>query len=126
MSEYIYSDLTQEIIAAAMNVHSALGPGMLESAYQECLIYELRTKGLDVKSQVPTPIVYKEVKLDCGYRMDILVENKIVVELKAVEALNEVHEAQVLTYLKFSGCKVGLLINFNVKSLKTGIRRFVL
>jgi len=126
MSEYLYSDITKEIIAAAMEVHTALGPGMLESAYEECLMYELQSRGLKVEKQVPIPIVYKEVKLDCGYRLDILVNKSIIVELKVVDAINEVHEAQVLTYLKFSGCKVGLLINFNVKSLKNGIRRFIL
>lgn len=126
MSEYLYSDITKEIIAAAMEVHSALGPGMLESAYEECLMFELQLRGLKAERQVPIPIIYKEVKLDCGYRLDILVNKSIVVELKVVDAINEVHEAQILTYLKFSGCKVGLLINFNVKSLKNGIRRFIL
>lgn len=126
MNEYLYSDITKEIIAAAMEVHSALGPGMLESAYEECLRYELHVRGLNAERQVPIPIIYKEVKLDCGYRLDILVNEKVVVELKVVDSINEVHEAQVLTYLKFSGCKVGLLINFNVKSLKNGIRRFIL
>ena len=109
-----------------MEVHSALGPGMLESAYEECLIFELQQRGLKAERQVPVPIVYKDIKLDCGYRLDILVNKNVVVELKVVDAINEVHVAQVLTYLKFSGCKVGLLINFNVKSLKDGIRRFVL
>jgi len=126
MSEYLYQELTQEIIAAAMEVHSALGPGMLESAYEECLMFELQLRGLKAERQVPIPIIYKEVKLDCGYRLDILVNKSVVVELKVVDAINEVHEAQILTYLKFSGCKVGLLINFNVKSLKNGIRRFIL
>jgi GxxExxY protein len=126
MSEYLYSDITKEIIAAAMEVHSVLGPGMLESAYEECLMFELQLRGLKAERQVPIPIVYKEVKLDCGYRLDILVNKSIVVELKVVDAINEVHEAQILTYLKFSGCKVGLLINFNVKFLKNGIRRFIL
>ena len=126
MSDYLYSDVTKEIIAAAMEVHSALGPGMLESAYEECLIFELLERGLKAERQVPVPIVYKDVKLDCGYRLDILVNKNIVVELKVVDAINEVHIAQVLTYLKFSGCKVGLLINFNVKSLKDGIRRYIL
>jgi GxxExxY protein len=126
MSEYLYSDITKEIIAAAMEVHSVLGPGMLESAYEECLMFELQLRGLKAERQVPIPIVYKEVKLDCGYRLDILVNKSIVVELKVVDAINEVHEAQILTYLKFSGCKVGLLINFNVRSLKNGIRRFIL
>ncbi|NLT51364.1 MAG: GxxExxY protein [Ignavibacteria bacterium] len=126
MSEYLFQELSQEIIGAAMEVHSFLGPGMLESAYEECLLSELKLRGLKVDRQVAVPVVYKDSKLDCGYRIDILVENKIIVELKAIEAINEVHEAQVLTYLRFSKHKVGLLINFNVKSLKTGIRRFIL
>jgi len=126
MNEFLFPELTKEIIAAAMEVHTALGPGMLESAYEECLMFELNSRGFNAKRQVPVPIVYKDVKLECGYRIDILVENKVVVELKSVEAINEVHEAQVLTYLKFSHCRIGLLINFNVKSLKNGIRRYVL
>ena len=126
MSEYLYQELSQEIIGAAMEVHSILGPGMLESAYEECLLFELRQRGLKAEKQIPVPIVYKDTKLDCGYRIDILVDDKIIIELKAVEAINEVHEAQVLTYLRFSKRKVGLLINFNVKSLKSGIRRFIL
>ncbi len=126
MTEYLYSDLTKEIIAAAMEVHSHLGPGMLESAYEECLSFELETRGIKIKRQAPIPVVYKNIKLECGYRADIIVDGKVILELKSVEAINDVHEAQVLTYLKFSKCKVGLLINFNVKSLKDGIRRFVL
>jgi GxxExxY protein len=126
MSEYLYQELSQKIIGAAMEVHSILGPGMLESAYEVCLLSELRLRGLKSEKQIAVPIVYKDIKLDCGYRIDILVEDKIVIELKAVEAINDVHEAQVLIYLKFSKRKIGLLINFNVKSLKTGIRRFIL
>ena len=126
MSEYIYSELTREIIAAAMEVHSHLGPGMLESAYEECLSFELENRGIKINRQAPIPVVYKDIKLECGYRADIIVDGKVILELKSVEAINDVHEAQVLTYLKFSKCKVGLLINFNVKSLKDGIRRFVL
>ena len=126
MSEYIYSELTREIIAAAMEVHSHLGPGMLESAYEECLSFELENRGIKINRQAPIPVVYKDIKLECGYRADIIVDGKVILELKSVEAINEVHEAQVLTYLKFSKCKVGLLINFNVKSLRNGVRRFVL
>lgn len=99
---------------------------MLESAYQECLFFELKEKGLEVQKEVPLPIVYKEVKLDHGYRIDLLVENKVVIELKTVEALNEVHTAQVLTYLKLGDYKLGLLLNFHVKTLKQGIKRFIL
>ncbi|MGE4287764.1 MAG: GxxExxY protein [Salinivirgaceae bacterium] len=120
------NQITHEILDSAYKVHTALGPGLLESAYQACLVYELRKKGLKVESEKPVPIIYEEVKLDCGYRLDILVENQVVVELKTVDAFTEVHTAQVLTYLKFSGKKVGLLLNFNVKSLKNGIKRFVL
>lgn len=99
---------------------------MLESAYQECLFFELKEKGLEVQKEVPVPIVYKEIKLDHGYRIDLLVENKVVIELKTVEALNEVHTAQVLTYLKLGDYKLGLLLNFHVKTLKQGIKRFIL
>lgn len=120
------NQLTHEILDSAYKVHTALGPGLLESAYQACLVYELRKKGLMIETEKALPLVYEEVKLDCGYRLDILVENQVVVELKTVDAFTEVHTAQVLTYLKFSGKKVGLLLNFNVKSLKYGIKRFVL
>jgi len=126
MGEYLYSELTSNIIGAAMEVHSQLGPGMLESAYEECLAFELMERKIEFKRQIPVPVVYKDIKLDMGYRADILVKNKVIIELKSIEAINEVHEAQVLTYLKFSNCKIGLLINFNVKSLKNGIRRFIL
>lgn len=120
------NEITHEILDSAYTVHTALGPGLLESAYRTCLVYELRQKGLFVEEEKPLPLIYKEVKLDCGYRMDILVERKVVVELKTVEAFNEVHTAQVLTYLRFSKQKVGLLINFNTKSLKNGIKRLIL
>ncbi|MCM4161471.1 GxxExxY protein [Antarcticibacterium flavum] len=115
--------LSEKILKCAFKVHSELGPGLLESSYEECLYYELQQMGLEVEKQKALPLIYYEVKLDAGYRVDILVENKIVVEVKAVEALNDVHTAQVLTYLKLSGCKVGLLMNFNVTSLKNGIKR---
>lgn len=104
-------------------MHSALSPGLLESAYEECLYYELQQTGLKVEKQKSLPLVYKEVKLDAGYRMDLLVENRVVVEIKSIEAFTDVHIAQVLTYLKLSGCKIGLLLNFNVASLKNGIKR---
>ena len=116
--------LTQKIIGAAIEVHRHLGPGLLESAYEACLAYELEKLGLAVERQKPLPLIYKEVRLDQGYRLDILVEGKVVVELKVVEDFTPVHEAQMLSYLKLSGCPVGLLLNFDVILLKDGIRRF--
>lgn len=118
--------ITHEILESAFKVHTALGPGLLESAYRTCLVYELRKKGLKVEEEKALPLIYEEVKLDCGYRIDILVEGSIVVELKTVEAFTDVHMAQVLTYLKLSKNHVGLLINFYTKSLKDGIKRLVL
>ncbi|KAF0142980.1 MAG: hypothetical protein FD122_246 [Stygiobacter sp.] len=118
--------ITKEIISAAIEVHKQLGPGMLESAYEECLCYELSLRGLKVERQKPIPVVYKEIKLDCGYRAELLVENEVVVELKAQDVILPVHEAQILTYLRFANKKIGLLINFNVTVLKNGIRRFIL
>jgi len=118
------NEITQNIIGCAIEVHKNLGPGLLESAYEECLSYELIKKGLDIKRQKPTPVVYKEIKLECGYRIDILVENVVVVELKVVDEFNPVHEAQILTYMKFANKTLGLLINFNVAALKYGIKRF--
>jgi GxxExxY protein len=103
--------ITEIIIGCAIKVHKALGPGLLESAYEECLFYELSKTKLKIEKQKPLPLIYEEVKLECGYRTDIIVENKVVIEIKAVEALNDIHLAQVLTYLKLSKCKVGLLIN---------------
>jgi GxxExxY protein len=120
------NEITHEILDAAFKVHSELGPGLLESSYKTCLAYELKEKGLKVEIEKPLPLIYKDIKLEYGYRIDILVENKVVVELKTVEAFTDVHIAQVLTYLKFSGCKVGLLINFYTKHLKDGIRRLIL
>ncbi|NMB81075.1 MAG: GxxExxY protein [Ignavibacteria bacterium] len=120
------NDITGEVIGAAIEVHKHLGPGMLESAYEECLCYELSVRGLKFEKQKPIPVVYKEIKLECGYRADLLVENEVVVELKSQDAILPVHEAQILTYLKFANKKIGLLINFNVPVLKNGIRRFVL
>lgn len=116
---------TEQILKCAFKVHSELGPGLLESAYEECLYFELIQSGLKVEKQKVLPLVYYDVKLDAGYRLDLLVEDKVVVEIKAVEALNDVHTAQVLTYLKLSKCKVGLLLNFNVSSLKNGIKRLI-
>lgn len=120
------NDLTHEILDSAYKVHTALGPGLLESAYQACLCYELKKKGFKVESEKPLPLVYEEVKLDCGYRIDLLVDNRVIIELKTVEQFTEVHQAQILTYMKLSKIKYGLLINFNVKSLKDGIKRFIL
>lgn len=117
--------LTEAIIQAAIEVHRTLGPGLLESAYEACLAFELAQRGLKVEQQKPLPVVYKDVRLDCGYRLDLLVEDKVIVEIKAVDQLLPVHEAQLLSYLRLSGCKVGLLINFNVKVLRSGIRRLV-
>lgn len=117
--------ITESIIGAAIEVHRALGPGLLESAYEACLTFELVQRGLKVEQQKPLPVVYQEVKLDCGYRLDLLVEEAVIVEVKAVDRLAPIHQAQLLSYLRLSGCKVGLLINFNVKVLKDGIRRVV-
>jgi len=118
--------LTQQIIGAAIEVHRHLGPGLLESAYETCLAYELQELGLSFERQRALPLVYKEIRLDQGYRVDVLVERKVIVELKVVEQIAPVHEAQVLSYLRFSGCRIGLLLNFNVKLLKDGIRRFIM
>ena len=117
------NQISEKIIGCAIQVHKSLGPGLLENTYLECLYYELKMVGLKVEKQKPLPLIYKEVKLDAGYRLDLLVEDKVVVELKSVEALNEVHFAQVITYLKLSGCKLGLLLNFNVVRLVDGLKR---
>lgn len=119
------NDLTEKIIGCAIKVHRALGPGLLESAYQACLYYELVKSGLFVEKEKPLPLIYEEVRLDCGYRMDILVERKIIVEVKSVDALTDIHLAQVLTYLKLNKSRFGLLINFNVLMLKHGIKRVI-
>ena len=116
--------ITEKIIGCAIEVHRELGPGLLESAYEECLAYELRQAGLNVERQVSVPVIYRDVKLDYGYRIDILVEKAVVIELKTVDVINPVHEAQILTYMKFSNKATGLLINFNVMRLKEGIKRF--
>lgn len=119
------NSVTGQIVDAAMKVHQALGLGLLESAYEACLIYELRKRGLKVAGQVPLPIVYEEVHLEVGYRMDLVVQESVVVEIKAVEAVAPIHKAQLISYLKLSGHKVGLLINFNVELLKDGVTRLV-
>jgi len=118
--------LTELIIGAAIEVHRNLGPGLLESVYETCLVYELEHLGIKAQKQVSLPLTYKGLQFDQGYRLDIIVEDKVIVEIKAVESLTDVHEAQLLSYLKLSGCKVGLLINFNVKLLKHGLKRFVM
>jgi GxxExxY protein len=115
--------ITGGVVGAAIEVHRALGPGLLESAYEACLAYELVQQGLKVEQQKPIPVVYKEIQLDCGYRLDLLVENEVIVEVKSVDELAPIHSAQLLSYLRLSGCKVGLLLNFNVEILKHGIRR---
>ncbi len=120
------NELSNLIIGKAIEIHKELGPGLLESAYKECLYDELITAGLKVEKEKPLPVVYKEIKLDQGYRIDLLVENKVVIELKTVEAFTDVHMAQILTYLKFGHYKLGLLLNFNVSYLKNGIKRFVM
>lgn len=123
---YHTNDLTGRIIGAACKVHSSLGPGLLENSYKECLHYELTQIGLYVEKEIGLPLVYEKIKLEVGYRIDLLVEKEIVVEIKAVEKLCDIHLAQILTYLKLSKCKIGLLLNFNETSMKNGIKRVVL
>ncbi len=120
------NEISKVILDCAFKVHTALGPGLLEKVYQECLAYELRKMGLKVESEKSMPLIYEEVKFDCGYRIDLLVEGKVVIDLKVVEAFNDVHIAQTLTYMKLSECKLGLLLNFYTKSLKDGIKRLIL
>jgi len=116
----------RKVLDCSFAVHTALGPGLLESAYEECLFYELRQSGLKVQKQKPLSLVYREIKLDAGYRVDLIVENSVIIEIKSVNELNDVHHAQVLTYMKLSGCQLGLLVNFNVRHLKDGIKRVIL
>ena len=118
-------EISRIVFDAALKVHKVLGPGLLESAYEECLFYELKKTNLKVEKQKALPLVYEEVKLEIGYRIDIIIEDKFIVEIKSVEALNDVHLAQLLTYLRLTDCKLGLLINFNVKLLKNGVRRVI-
>ena len=119
------NEISKIVIGFAIEVHKALGPGLLENTYQECLYYKLKKEGLKVEKEKPMPVIFEEVKLECGYRIDLLVEDKVVIELKSVEVLNDVHVAQTLTYMKLGGYKLGLLINFNVPLLKYGVRRVV-
>ena len=125
MSSFEINKITEKIIGSAIEVHKNFGPGLLESAYEECLAFELLNAGLKVERQKHVPVIYKEIKLECGYRIDILVENTVIIELKSIDAFAPVHEAQILTYMKFSNKKTGLLINLNVTLLKNGIKRYV-
>jgi GxxExxY protein len=121
----IENEISGHIIGAAIEVHKVLGPGLLESAYKECLYYKLFQSGLYIEKEKPMPLIFEDVKLECGYRIDLLVENKVVIEVKCVEALNDIHLAQTLTYMKLGNYKLGLLINFNVLKLKDGIKRLI-
>lgn len=120
------NELTREIIGAAIEVHRLLGPGLLESAYEDCLCHELALRRIHFEKQKPIPLIYKGTKLECGFRLDLLVEGRVVVELKSVDGLGPIHEAIILTYLRLSGHSLGLLINFNVPVLKDGVRRFIM
>ncbi|MBT3754717.1 MAG: GxxExxY protein [Candidatus Cloacimonetes bacterium] len=126
MSKLLYEDLTDKIIRAAIEVHKNLGPGLLESAYEECFLFELIDIGLIVKQQITIPIKYKDINIKTKYRLDLLVEDKVIVEIKSVEKLMPIHEAQLITYLKLSGYRVGLLINFNENLLRNGIKRRII
>jgi len=119
------NELSNIIIGEAINVHQSLGPGLLESVYETCLVHRLFKMGLAIETQKPIPLIFEEVRLECGFRCDIIVENKVIIEVKAIEALNDVHLAQVLTYLKLTNTKLGLLMNFNVLKMKDGIKRVV-
>ena len=122
----VFSELSNRIIGCAIEVHRELGPGLLESTYEQCLAHELSLNGIDFKLQHPLPVEFKGVRLDCGYRVDVLVEEEFILELKSVDALKGIHEAQLLTYMKLAGIKHGFLINFNVRLLKEGLKSFVL
>ena len=119
------NELTSQVIGACIEVHRELGPGLLESAYEECLCYELARRGIQFTRQQPLPVVYKGVRLDCGYQLDVLVENSLILELKSIDKLHPIHDAQLLTYLKLANLSLGLLFNFNVQVLRQGIRRIV-
>ena len=119
------NEISKIVFDCVLKVHKSLGPGLLESAYEECLYYELKKFDLIVKKQKPLPLIYEDVKLEIGYRVDIIIDNKVILEIKSVDALNDIHLAQILTYLKLSDCKLGMLINFNVTLIKNGIRRVV-
>ncbi len=121
-----FDDLSRRVIGCAIEVHRELGPGLQESSYEQCLAHELQRNGIPFQLQYPQPVKYKNIRLDCGYRIDILVENKLILELKSVAAIKVIHAAQLLTYVKMADVKIGLLINFNTTKLKDGIKRFVL
>ena len=121
-----FDDISKRVIGCAIDVHRELGPGLLESAYEQFLAYELKLNCIGFRCQLPLPVEYKGMRLDCGYRVDLLVENRLILELKSVEAIREIHAAQLLTYMKLAEIRTGLLINFNVKRLRDGIKRFVL
>jgi GxxExxY protein len=121
-----FDELSNRVIGCAIEVHRELGPGLLESTYEQCLAHELNLKGISFRLQHPLPVEYKAIRLDCGYRVDVMVEETLILELKSVEEVKAIHEAQLLTYMKLAGVKTGLLINFNVPKLKTGIKRYVL
>jgi GxxExxY protein len=121
-----FDELSCRVIGCAMEVHRALGPGLLESTYEQCLAHELKRSGIKFELQHPLPVEYKGIRLDCGYRVDVMINDELIIEIKSVEQVKDVHEAQLLTYMKLSNIKTGLLINFNVKMLRTGIKRFVL
>lgn len=119
------NEIAKKVIGIAIGIHTKLGPGLLESAYKECLFYKIKKSGLKVTKEVSMPLIFEEVKLNCGYRIDLLIEDKLVIELKSVESLNDVHLAQTLTYMKLGDYKLGLLINFNVSLLKNGLKRVI-
>ncbi len=121
-----FDDLSHAVIGCALEVHKLLGPGLLESTYEQCLAHEFTIHGIFFKIQPPLPVIYKDIRLDCGYRVDLLIENKLIVELKSVEELKGIHEAQLLTYMKLANISLGLILNFNVQKLKDGIKRYVL
>lgn len=125
VSIYHENEIANRVIGIAIRIHRNIGPGLLESAYKECMYYEILQSGLYAEKEKAMPLIYENIKLDCGYRMDLLVENKLVIEIKSVDALNDIHLAQTLTYLKIGHFKLGLLINFNVVLLKTGIKRVI-
>lgn len=121
-----FSILTESVIGACIQVHKELGPGLLESTYEQCLAHELKINNINFTMQQPMPVTYKGIKLDCGYRIDLLIENELILELKAVESIKEIHKAQILSYMKLANVKTGLLVNFNVTKLVNGLKRFVL
>ena len=125
MTDLAHRSLTHGVIAGAISVHRALGPGLLENASRQCLVHELRARGFDARAEVPIPLVYKGIRLDCGFRADLIVNGRVLLELKAIDRLLPIHDAQLLTYLKLCRINVGLLINFNSSSLRNGIRRLI-